>query len=49
MLLKIPKETLLHVFGKDYGTKSTTIYTIKEQGEWKIAYLYLQPPFFIIY
>lgn len=29
--------------------KSITLYVKKEQGQWKIAYLYFQPPLFIGY
>ena len=35
--------------GKDIEVKSIPIYVKKELGQWKIAYLYFQPPLFTMY
>lgn len=34
---------------KDEKIKSAPIYIKKESGQWKVAYLYLQPPLFTAY
>jgi hypothetical protein len=40
---------LRSILGEDKERKIVPVYVKKEHGQWKIAYLYFQPPLFIMY